>query len=168
MSTVNQLGAFQKDKRGSYGGGDGMHDDIAVTVLFVSIAPEQEDFQFWIEDWYRLITEYDIVDWELKRRLRQVAVLMEQYVEQTFDDEYSEQDIKNLFGNAASGFGKITSQQGTQSYGNMIASRQQSPLSGTGNGFPGIPGGNMSGYGAYSRGTRYNNPRPYTGPPRRN
>ena len=168
MSTVNQLGAFQKDKRGSYGGGDGMHDDIAVTVLFVSIAPEQEDFQFWIEDWYRLITEYDIVDWELKRRLRQVAVLMEQYVEQTFDDEYSEQDIKNLFGNAASGFGKITSQQGAQSYGNMIAGRQQSPLSGTGNGFPGIPGGNMSGYGAYSRGTRYNNPRPYTGPPRRN
>ena len=58
-----------------------------------------------------MLNTYNITSWEKKRLLNAVARLMEQYVEQTFDEEYSNQDIKNLYGNAASGFGRITQNQ---------------------------------------------------------
>ena len=181
MSTVQQLGAFGQNARGQYCG-EAMHDDIAVTVVFLSIIVEQEEFQLWVEDWYRLLSEYDIIPWEKKRLVRAVGRLLEQYVEQTFDEEYSEQDIRNLYGNAASGFGRITQQ--TQSGLPIYAQPQQNGFGGGmrngqfGNGgfAPGnggfAPGNGMmpgmgSGYsnnpfgqqnpgiGSYSRGTRY-------------
>ena len=101
---------------------------------------------------------------------------MEQYVEQTFDDDYTEEDIRNVIGNAVSGFGKITGQQNAMSYGNMIAQRGMQRQNGFNNPqMPrpgGIPGSGMNngmsgGYGAYTRGTRYNTPRPYNGNPDR-
>ena len=157
-STVQQLGAFGKNARGQYCG-EAMHDDIAVTVLFVSIIVEQEEFQLWIEDWFRMLGTYDIFSWEKKKKITEVAKLMDQYIEQTFDEEYSQQDIKTLYGNAVSGFGRIT---GNTSSGNGLPIYAQ-PGGGYGQGGYGqggyqtSPYGNQN-YGAYSRGTRYQNP----------
>ena len=141
MSTVQQLGAFGKNARGKYCG-EAMHDDIAVTVVFLSIIIEQEEFQLWIEDWYRMLITYNITSWEKKRLLNAVARLMEQYVEQTFDEEYSNQDIKNLYGNAASGFGRITQNQ--QNNGLPIYAQPQQQNNG---GFSGNNG--MGGYNPF-------------------
>ena len=62
----------------------------------------------WIEDWFRFLTSTQIVSWEKRQRLAIIGRILDQYVEQTYDDEYSVDDIKRLYGNAASGLGKIS------------------------------------------------------------
>jgi hypothetical protein len=106
QSTIQQMGAFGKNSKGVYKG-ECLHDDIAVTVLFVSIVFESEDFQMWIEDWFRMMAESENTSWELKQQLKIIGQLMDMYVAQTADDDYTEQDIMMLYGNAASGFGAV-------------------------------------------------------------
>jgi hypothetical protein len=57
-----------------------MHDDIAVTVLFVSIAVEQDEFIDWIDDWFRQMEQYDLSE-ERMKLFRKVMALMNIYVE---------------------------------------------------------------------------------------
>ena len=158
MSTLQQVAAFGKNKRGSYGG-DAIHDDIAVTVFFVSIVMESEDFAMWIEDWFRLLPTLDI-PYELKVLHEKISRLMNIYVEQEYDDDqYSVNDIKSLYGNAGSGFGQLSKTY--DPYAQQSQSPQRSMMPGGGfssspsyptPGFPSNPG-----FGQYSQGSRYNN-----------
>lgn len=86
-----------------------MHDDISTTCLFLSISLEQDDFISWIEEWFRMLNEMDI-DYEYKVKLNIIAQMIDVYVEQTYDDEYSIDDIKKLYGRSSGGFGQLTSQ----------------------------------------------------------
>ena len=52
-----------------------MHDDIAVTVLFVSIAVEQDEFIDWIDDWFRQMEQYDLSE-ERMKLFRKVMAMM--------------------------------------------------------------------------------------------
>ena len=52
-----------------------MHDDIAVTVLFVSIAVEQDEFIDWIDDWFRQMEQYDLSE-ERMKLFRKVMALI--------------------------------------------------------------------------------------------
>jgi len=171
QSSIQQMAAFGKNSKGVYKG-ECLHDDIAVTALFVSIVFEQEDFQMWVEDWFRMLAESANTSWELRQQLKVIGQLLDMYVTQTADDDYTEEDIMNLYGNAASGFGGArnssagvyprpqprinnrTQQFGTGQFGN-------NPFSQQGN----------TGYGNYSRGSRYNpqltNPLTNNGYPRR-
>lgn len=152
-STIQQLEAFAKSKNGRYSGGV-MHDDLATTVLFVSIAYEEEDFQYWLDDWFMTLCSSELVSYEMKTTLAKINEFIELYAVQTYDDEYSETDIKNLYGNAASGFGKITNignvpqvpsyprpeymqQTHAPSYPSMIPSAPRNPqMPGYGNQYP--------------------------------
>lgn len=107
-SSIHQLEAFGKNDKGVYEG-ICMHDDISITCLLVSIALEQEDFISWIEEWFRMLNEMDI-DYEYKVKLNIIAQMIDVYVEQTYDDEYSIDDIKRLYGSSSGGFGKLTGQ----------------------------------------------------------
>ena len=151
-SSIQQLGAFGKNAKGLYGG-DCMHDDIAVTVFFVSIALESEDFMMWIEDWFRMYEQFD-VDYEKKVLYQKVARLMEVYVEQEYDeDQMSQEEIEQLYGSAASGFGKLS-----KTYDPYGGDNNQGGFSG---GFSsgGMGMGSMGGgFGQYSQGSRYNMP----------
>ena len=85
-----------------------MHDDIAVTVLFVSIAVEQDEFIDWIDDWFRQMQQYDLSQ-ERQKHFQKVMALMNIYVEQEYDDEqFSKEDIEKLYGGSAAGFGKLS------------------------------------------------------------
>lgn len=136
QSTIQQLASFGKTERGSYGG-MACHDDIAVTVFFVSIVMESEDFAMWIEDWFRLLPTLDI-PYELKVLHEKISRLMNIYVEQEYDDDqYSVNDIKSLYGNAGSGFGQLS-----KTY-NPYAQQSQSPQR------PMMPGGGFSSSPSY-------------------
>lgn len=49
-SSIGELMAFGKNKKGVYEGSC-VHDDISVTILFVSRVSDIEEFIWWIEDW---------------------------------------------------------------------------------------------------------------------
>jgi hypothetical protein len=86
----------------------GCHDDIAVTVLFVPIALDSEEFMLWIEDWFMQLPSLDI-PYELQEKHQKIQRLLDLYVTQEYDeDQYSVNDIKNLYGSASSGFGQVT------------------------------------------------------------
>jgi bifunctional pyridoxal-dependent enzyme with beta-cystathionase and maltose regulon repressor activities len=51
-----------------------------VTVLFVSIAVEQDEFIDWIDDWFRQMEQYDLSE-ERMKLFRKVMALMNIYVE---------------------------------------------------------------------------------------
>lgn len=78
-STIQQLEAFGKNDKGTYEG-ICMHDDISITVLFVSIALEQEDFITWIEDWFRMLPNMDI-EYDYKVKLNTIAQMLDMYVD---------------------------------------------------------------------------------------
>lgn len=157
-STLKQLASFGKNDRGGYGG-MACHDDIAVTVFFVSIVMESEDFAMWIEDWFRLLPTLDI-PYELKVLHEKISRLMNIYVEQEYDDDqYSVNDIKSLYGNAGSGFGQLSKTYDPYSHQSQSPQRPMMPGSGFSSspsypspGFPSNPG-----FGQYSQGSRYNN-----------
>lgn len=153
-STIQQLGAFGKNARGQYVG-EAMHDDIAVTVVFLSIIMEQEDFQLWIEDWFRLLSETDFIPWERKRHLQVIAQFLDMYMQQTFEDEYSENDIKNLYGNAVSGFGRLTHNNPSNGLPIYAQPRDNNGFGTMRNGSYYSPQQQSGGFGSYSRGTRY-------------
>ena len=79
-----------------------------MTVFFVPVAFESEDFELWIEDWFMQLPSLDI-SFELRELHQKLQRLMEIYVTQEYDeDQYSVNDIKNLYGSAGSGFGQVT------------------------------------------------------------
>ena len=49
-SSITELSGFGKNSQGKYEGSC-MHDDIAVTVLFVSRVNDIEEFIYWVQDW---------------------------------------------------------------------------------------------------------------------
>lgn len=117
-SSIQQLESFGKSKSGVYDGGH-MHDDIAVTVLFVSIALENEDFVMWLDDWFHYLCNSDI-SYEAKQLLNNIAIMLDTYVTQTInEDEYTEQDYTNLYSTAASGFNS-TSINNNMSYSSLM------------------------------------------------
>lgn len=152
-STIQQLEAFAKSKTGTYSGGV-MHDDLATTVLFVSVAFEEEEFQYWLDDWFMMLCSSELVSYEMKETLSQVNMFIEKYAVQTLDDEYSESDIAHLYGNAASGFGKITTSPSTGSMHQMPPAYPQTgrypsaPMPSYPSSFPSAPRSpQMPGYG---------------------
>lgn len=155
QSSIQQLGAFGKNTKGSYGG-DCMHDDIAVTVLFVSIAVEQDEFIDWIDDWFRQMEQYDLSE-ERMKLFRKVMALMNIYVEQEYDDEqFSKEDIEKLYGGSAAGFGKLSKTY--DRFGQQNNNQTYNPYGAQQGGmYPGMrPGVGMGGFGQYSQGTRFN------------
>lgn len=118
-SSIQQLESFGKNKTGVYDGGH-MHDDIAVTVLFISIVMESEEFKSWIEDWYTMLSNSEM-SYEAKQLISEIGVLLDKYVSQNMtEDDYSEEDYANLYGSAASGFNENPIQG--SSYGSLIQS----------------------------------------------
>ena len=84
-STLKQLASFGKNERGAYEG-MGCHDDIAVTVLFVPIALDSEEFIMWIEDWFMQLPNLDI-PFELKQKHERIQRLMDLYVTQEYEED---------------------------------------------------------------------------------
>ena len=106
MSSIQQLEAFGKNKNNVYEG-SGIHDDIAVTIFFTSIAFENEDFISWIDDWFTILTESDI-PFEIKEQLKTIGQFLDIYVTQNInEDDYTDQDYKELYGSSAENFGQI-------------------------------------------------------------
>ena len=140
QSSIQQLEAFGKNKNNVYEGSC-MHDDIAVTVLFVSIATEQEEFKMWIEDWMMLLPQLNI-DIEYKKKLDKISYLMETYVTDVFEEQYSEDDVLNLWATASSGFNN--SSNGNSSYESIYS------MSNSGYGQNGYQNG-YNQYGNYQR-----------------
>lgn len=135
-SSIQQLESFGKNKSGVYDGGH-MHDDIAVTVLFVSIALENEDFVMWLDDWFYQLSISDI-SYEAKQLLNNIAIILDTYVTQNInEDEYTEQDYTNLYSTAASGFNQNPTN-------NMSYSSFMNPINPQMSGMSGMPG-RMSG-----------------------
>lgn len=105
MSTLHQLQQFGKNSKGSYEGSC-IHDDIAVTCLFVSIALEQELFKQWCEEW--LEVQYNTPNIEKVRWMLQMYV----ETEPTISDEEFQQFFNMASGHLNQG---ITTQQNTYS-----------------------------------------------------
>ena len=140
QSSIQQLEAFGKNKNNVYEGSC-MHDDIAVTVLFVSIATEQDEFKMWIEDWMMLLPQLNI-DFEYKKKLDKISYLMETYVKDVVEEQYSEDDVLDLWATASSGFN--SSSNGSSSYESIYSMGQG--------------GYGQNGYGGYSQFGNYQRP----------
>lgn len=148
LSGIQQLEAFSKTKNGTYKG-SGMHDDIAVTCLFVSILMEEDSFKLWCEEWINLISNVNH-SIEMKEKIKKIMILMETYVTDTVEDEYTEDDIVDLFKTSSSGFNGNNMNPYGNDFGNGF----------NGNNFGGY-GGNQ-GYGGYNGGG-FGNPGGYGG-----
>ena len=121
LSTIYQLENFGKDKKGNYKGA-ACHDDLAVTVFFVSIAQEQEYFRIWLEEWLEGMI--------LTPKVQRIRYMLDIYVES--EPEITDEQFSNFYNMASAGFGKITKQSNT--YGTIMNGNMQNNY--------GIPGYN--------------------------
>lgn len=104
-STITQIQNFGKTKKGTYAG-IAMHDDIAVTILFVSHVRDIEEFTWWLEDWIDTAKHED--DW----KIGPIRELLKIYSEG--DDEYIADDaaFNSLYG--------LDTTSNTQTYGSLM------------------------------------------------
>lgn len=115
MSTIEQLKTFGKVKN-SYAGLSA-HDDIAVTVLFASRFFDDEKYFEWLDDWFTQLPQFTY-DSSSSEKLTTILHYLDIY-EYTKDDDYDDNDDKQLNQLAMSGFGQLTTQaQGT--YGSLL------------------------------------------------
>ena len=102
LSSINQLNQFGKNKKKNNYEGSCCHDDIAVTCLFVSIAPESRQFMMFLNDWIEKIDQ--------TRKVITIQEMLGMYVEreaQISDDEA----FFSFYKTASAGFGKLTHKQ---------------------------------------------------------
>ena len=104
LSTIYQLENFGKDKKGNYSGA-ACHDDLSITVFFVSIAGEQEYFRIWVEEWLENMI--------LTPQVQIIRQMLEIYVET--EPEITDQEFTGFYNMASAGFGKITKQSNSYS-----------------------------------------------------
>lgn len=117
MSTIYQLENFGKDKKGNYNG-SACHDDLSITVFFVSIAAEQEYFRIWVEEWLEKLP--------FTPKVQIIQRMLEVYVEH--DPEISDEDFSRFYNLASAGFGKLTKQSNT--YGQLMNNNSSTGSSG--------------------------------------
>lgn len=102
LSSINQINQFGKNKKKNTYEGSCCHDDIAVTCLFVSIAPESRQFMMFLNDW--------IEKTDQTQKIRTIQQMLGIYVEreaQVSDDEA----FYSFYKTASAGFGKLTHKQ---------------------------------------------------------
>lgn len=95
-SSIGELEAFGKNEKGVYEGSC-VHDDIAVTILFVSRVQDIQEFQQWIEEYFDTISSSDY-------KIKKIKELFNKYVDDT--EQYSDSEFNDLYmGNSfSSGF----------------------------------------------------------------
>lgn len=96
-SSIGQIQAFGKNKKGSYEGSC-VHDDISVTILFVSIAVESEEFIWWIEDWIDNLQQWQVNE-DHWNKILNIKKLLSLYIQSDEEDELTDEEFKDLYMN---------------------------------------------------------------------
>lgn len=68
-SSIGQLENFGKNEKTGKYEGSCVHDDISVTVLFVSRAIEIDDFIMWVDDWIYNLNQYNTMEKDNNKRI---------------------------------------------------------------------------------------------------
>ena len=89
-SSISQLENFGKNSKGLYEGSC-MHDDIAVTVLFISHVNDIPEFFDWIEEWFDSLEEYN------NMHILHIKEILNMYINNG-EEEYTDDDFKSLYG----------------------------------------------------------------------
>lgn len=111
MSSLAELQQFGKNSKGKYEGSC-IHDDIAVTCFWVSIANEQELFQQWCEEWL----EAQIPT----KKIQTIQWMLNTYVET--EPEVTDEEFSKFFSAATNNMGMLTKQQ-QNTYGSLMQQR---------------------------------------------
>lgn len=94
-SSIGELEAFGKNDKGVYEGSC-VHDDISVTILFVSRVQDIQEFQQWIEDYFDSIQSSNY-------KIKKIKELFNKYVDE--NEEYSDSEFNDLYMGNPNGLG---------------------------------------------------------------
>lgn len=90
MSSISELENFGKNSKGIYEGSC-MHDDISITILFISRVNDIEEFLNWVEDGFDNLEKY-----YNNQNIINIKKLLNMYIDQ--EENYTDDEFKQMYG----------------------------------------------------------------------